>query len=268
MNDLRVWSYIIAIAMYFLFQYPLPTIIVIAVLLVLYILILLVSRNIGGNTTMPNARRYARINALESVSMYLAPHTDIWRNLRISNKYCSLKLGRDGVTITAKETDAYAKGKKRSFKIVKSKVHTMQEIWNMYCLNFDHLTSYDGLVEMSKVFQVTIVENNSYSSNISKSEENEKQNTNIPANRNIKEKVDINNASEVEITALPGISIVMSKRIIKKREEIRGFKSLDDFFLFIKVRPHMQEQLKELVCINKMKGSVKIDRFKERNIDL
>ena len=81
-------------------------------------------------------------------------------------------------------------------------------------------------------------------------------------------KIDINNCSEVELTALPGISIVMSKKIIKKREEIGGFKNTNDFFLFLKLKPHMQKQLENLICVNKMKGLIKIEKNKERSVDL
>ena len=83
-----------------------------------------------------------------------------------------------------------------------------------------------------------------------------------------KEKLDVNNASEVELTALPGISIVMAKKLIKRREEIGGFKSVDDVCLFLHLKPHMQNQLKLLICVNKMKGKLSMQRFTERNIDL
>ena len=83
-----------------------------------------------------------------------------------------------------------------------------------------------------------------------------------------KEKLDVNNASEVELTALPGISIVVAKKIIKRREEINGFKNVNEFLEFTQLKPHMQTQLKELICVNKMKGSIKIKRYEERKLDL
>ena len=83
-----------------------------------------------------------------------------------------------------------------------------------------------------------------------------------------KEKIDINNASEVEITSLPGISIVIAKKLIKKREEIGGFKNTHEVFVYLKLKPHMENQLKDLICVNKMKGSVKIEKYQERHVDL
>jgi DNA uptake protein ComE-like DNA-binding protein len=87
-------------------------------------------------------------------------------------------------------------------------------------------------------------------------------------NRLREEKLDINNASEIELTALPGISIVMAKKLVKKREEIGGFKTVNDVFVFLQIKPHMQAQLEKLICVKKIKGSVKIQLNKERSIDL
>ena len=126
-----------------------------------------------------------------------------------------------------------------------------------------HLTSYDGLVELCNLFRAVYVEEfigNKSIDSLSIQSETKKE--------CLKEKLDINNASEVEITALPGISIVLSKKLIKKREEIGGFKSVDDIFLFLKLKPHMENRLRSLICVNKMKGSIQIKRTKERSIDL
>ena len=203
----------------------------------------------------------SRQTALASVRLYLAPYDNVWKNLRVSNKFCTLRLGADGKTITG--TEKNGTNNYRKFKIVESKIHTMAELWDMFCLNYDHLTSYDGLVELCNLFRAVYVEefigNKSIGSRPINTESHRE---------NSEEKLDINNASEVEITALPGISIVLSKKLIKKREEIGGFKSVDDIFLFLKLKPHMENRLRSLICVNKMKGSIQIKRTKERSIDL
>ena len=94
------------------------------------------------------------------------------------------------------------------------------------------------------------------------------KNENTTSNIKPKEKIDINNASEVEITSLPGISIVLAKKLIKKREEIGGFKNTHEVFVYLKLKPHMENQLRDLICVNKMKGSVKIEKYQERHVDL
>ena len=208
--------------------------------------------------------RQQRINALKTAGIYLSPYENIWKNLKLSNKNCLLRLGNDGVSITAIEKKTFGQTY-RKFRIIKTNIHTNQELWDMFCTTFDFQTTYDRLVEQCHVFSVTIYETTiagyTTKNDYITFKPIEHQNINI-------EKTDINNASEIEITALPGISIVLSKKIIKKREEIGGFKTIDDVFLFLKLKPHMEKQLRDRICVNKMKGSLQIKRFEERNIDL
>ena len=70
------------------------------------------------------------------------------------------------------------------------------------------------------------------------------------------------------MTALPGISIVYSKKAIKKREEINGFKNIDDFFDFLKIKPRMREQLRDKICVKEMKGNTQVYKSVERTVDL
>lgn len=224
------------------------------------------TNNINPNFNFQNQNKgtlYAsRQSALESVRLYLAPYKNMWQNLRVSNKFCVLTLGSDGKTI--KGTEKNGTGNYRKFRIVESKIHTMAEVWDMFCLNFDHLTSYDGLIELCNLFRVTYIEE-PVGDVPKKNQSKQQKNTQTTV---VSEKLDINNASEVEITALPGISIVLSKKIIKRREEIGGFKSVEDVFSFLKLKPHMENQLKNLICVKKMKGSIQIQRTKERSIDI
>ena len=241
-----------------------PLLFSIAFFVIIIAILIAHTNNINPDVNLQNINRgttyVSRQTALESVTLYLAPHTSIWKNLRISNKYCILRLGSDGETIIGLEkssSDIY-----RKFRIVESKVHTMQEVWDMFCLNYSYNTSYDGLIELCNIFNVKYVEEVHGKSN-------ESHINLVPLDKDISfEKLDINNASEVEITALPGISIVLSKKLIKKREEIGGFKTIEDVFLFLKLKPHMEKQLRSRICVKKMEGSINIERTKERKIDL
>lgn len=234
------------------------------VLFPLIILAVIFKRSMNILTTN-NEKRQSRVVALKAARLFLAPYQDIWKNLRLVNKYCSLSLGRDGKTITAREKKSIynTECEYRSFYIIKSGTHTYEDLWNMFCLNFDNRTSYEELVELSKRFSAVICEMPKQNSN-----GGSKTSKVVSLDKDFQEKTDINNASEIELTALPGISIVLSKRIIKQRESIGGFKSVDDVFIFLKLKPHMEEQLRELICVTKMKGSVNINRYKERSIDL
>ena len=238
---------------YCFFIYPIPAIIISVIGIVCYLIYI----NILKNAHTPEEEMVRQI-ALSSAQIYLSPYTDIWKNLKLSNKNCSLSLGADGVTITCREKF----GNYRTFRIVSSKVHNQVDVWNLFCRNFDHTKTYDGLKDDCRLYQLTIIEKQSSIQTVFL------KNENTASSMKLKEKTDINNASEVEITALPGISIVMAKKLIKKREEIGGFKNTHEVFLYLKLKPHMENQLKDLICVNKMQGSVKIEKYQERHVDL
>ena len=198
--------------------------------------------------------------ALRKAKMFLLQYKDIWKNLTLSNKYCTLKLRADGQTIVGKEKPLNNSVPYRTFTIVASHVHANSDLWNMFCKSFSHQTTYDGLVEYCKIFNTTI-----YEDIITPPQSSVKQVNS--AQQNIV-KTDINNCSEIELTALPGISIVISKKIIKKREQIGGFKSVDEFLKFINLKPNITNKLKEMIVVSKMKGSLKVEKYKERTVDL
>lgn len=64
--------------------------------------------------------------------------------------------------------------------------------------------------------------------------------------------VDINSADEKEIAKLPGINIIMAKRIIKYRELHDGFKSAEEFYKEFKIKPHFQKKLEVQICFKKV----------------
>lgn len=236
------------------------TITVVLLLLIGYFVL----KNINTSNLESQGNTMRRQMALNEAKIYLAPYNNIWKNLRLSNKHCILKLGQDGYSIKAYDTN-----NTRSFRVIKSRVHSRNDLWDMFCVSFSHNTTFDMLVQQCEKFNVDI-DLSGVKNSQQKTEKVIKSDT-VKIDEVLqtsKEKLDINNASEVELTALPGISIVMSKKLIKKREEIGGFKTVNDVFLFLNIKSHLQAQLENLICVNKMKGSMKIKRYSERSIDL
>ena len=247
------------IAAYLSSRYNLPLILTLDIPFTVLGIYLVVKYTSYGLDRMNNRyeRQRRRQEALKEAAIYLAPYDDIWSNLRLSNKFCSLYLASDGVSIRAKEkVEPY-----REFRIIQSEVHTYEDLWNMFCVTFCHNMKYDELVEDCRLYQAKIIETSAATL--------PKPNT---SDTKIKkpafEIIDINNCSEVEMTSLPGISIVMAKKAVKKRAQINGFKSVDDFILFLRIKPHIEKQLRELICANKIVGISKIVLNKERMVDL
>lgn len=228
-------------------------------------------REAGSDIFSSNERgkRERRLQALEKAAMYLLPYEDIWINLTLSNKFCTLKLRGDGKTIEGTEKKSEPNVPYRKFRIIKSAVHPTEEIWNMFCKVFSFQTSYDGLKESCRIFGVSIYEDiiTPQGTN-TKSPAAQKAYAETQTKYAEVQKTDVNNCSEIDLTALPGISIVISKKIIKKREEIGGFKSVGEFLDFVNLKPNITNKLRSLICVKKMEGSLKIERFIERTVDL
>ena len=80
--------------------------------------------------------------------------------------------------------------------------------------------------------------------------------------------IDVNSCSEEQLVALPGINVILAKRIIKIREEIGGFKGLDQFANLIGINSSIANKLSAYVIFEKPKYVHKAKRKTERNIDL
>ena len=247
--------------------YPWQTITIAGIIVVAYLIV----NNISPSTIVDRtSREDRRQTALRAASMYLSPYQSIWSNLKLSNKYCSLRLGSHSSLITARDSQ-----KPGIYFIIKdSKVHSYEDLWNMFCLRFSYNTTFNDLVQLAERFEATIKFSDAYSTVQDSLNNNQYSNVSVDINSQQitndknKELIDVNNASEIELTALPGISIVMAKKLIKRREEIGGFKSVSDVCLFLKLKPHMQVQLEKYVCVKKMKGSINIQKFDERSVDI
>lgn len=81
-----------------------------------------------------------------------------------------------------------------------------------------------------------------------------------------KETVDVNNAAEEEIAALPGVGIAVAKRIISERNERGGFKSLEELAQVVGLKNYVKTRIRPLVAFNPMRKTVGF-RQKGRVVD-
>lgn len=61
---------------------------------------------------------------------------------------------------------------------------------------------------------------------------------------------DLNNASERELAALPGVGVIVAKRAVSLRESKGGFRSVEDFGEALNLKPHIVERVRPLVSIS------------------
>lgn len=256
----------VVIALVYCFaMYPIPAIVISVVAIAGYFLLRRGNENAGIN----RGRRTRREEALKKAAIYLGYYNDMWRNLRLSNDRCYLSLASDGYSIRGFEKNVDLPVL-RSFKVVRSNVHDLEEVWNMFCMAFRYNTTYDMLKEHCRRFELIIEEQvvQKEGENNSNDIGSALQAESVPAKLLPEKIVDVNNCQEAELVDLPGISVVMAKKTVKRREEIGGFKTSDEFFKFLNIKPNMQDQLKDLICFNEIKSWKKVERFNERNVDL
>lgn len=82
--------------------------------------------------------------------------------------------------------------------------------------------------------------------------------------------IDINSASEEELSALQGLTVVDAKKAISYRSENNGFNSIDEFFTCINAKPHIIVTLEKQLIVGEYKFSKteKADNSGKRMLDL
>lgn len=133
------------------------------------------------------------------------------------------------------------------------------------CISFNENASYKGIIAVLNG-KFTIHETNPKPSTkpVIMEEDDEKP---ITLTSKYIKVIDINSASEKEIAKLPGINIILAKRIIKYRELHDGIKSAEEFYKEFKIKPHFQKRLETQICFNKMNKKKKKKSTDERIID-
>lgn len=59
--------------------------------------------------------------------------------------------------------------------------------------------------------------------------------------------VDVNKATEKELAELPGMGIILAKKACQYRRNNRGFRSVDEFFQVLNMKPHAVNRLRPLI---------------------
>ena len=79
---------------------------------------------------------------------------------------------------------------------------------------------------------------------------------------------DINKITEEEFVKLPGVNVILAKRIVRYREAIDGFKTKEEFYEFCKFKPHFIGQLDNLITVGEFDIIDVIFREEELLVDL
>jgi len=224
--------------------------------------------------TSKSKKRNRREQALLNANGFLKTYRDPFGELCLSNKNCSLTYeSGKSLFVFEKILDEY--GGRRAFVAKNFEVLDIDEIWDILCSEFDYTTTaQDILLRCSgNTFDIKDVYIPKDGKLLPKGLENEGV-----INLNIQSKVmaisndliDVNSCTEADLTALPGVNVVMAKKAVKFREEKGSFASVDEFLAVLAIKPHFAEQIKDKIVANevevKKKSKVKVKR--ERILDI
>ncbi|MCR1973638.1 helix-hairpin-helix domain-containing protein [Clostridium sporogenes] len=89
---------------------------------------------------------------------------------------------------------------------------------------------------------------------------------NIENSVNNEESLDINSCSELELSKLPGIGLILAKKAVNLRNSKNGFDSVDEFIEMVGVKPHFVDTVKTMICCKSVK-TVEAVKMSGRRVD-
>lgn len=234
--------------------------------------------SIGESISRALRNRNRRIAALKKASGFLKPYTKLFGNFSLSNKFCDVTLNAKDKSITCISKVYNSQNRKMCLSARDFGSVDINEYFDMMCELFSWNTKYEDIYNSLRSMAVISESVWQVNANPESKMQEPAQPEQIAAQPeetiqivDSGSLIDINNCSEAELTALPGINVVLSKKIIKFREQQRPFKSVEDFIQAMKIKPHFAAQLSSKITCNKVDGK-KIKKIKkvksERIIDI
>ncbi|MBO0525271.1 helix-hairpin-helix domain-containing protein [Clostridium botulinum] len=78
--------------------------------------------------------------------------------------------------------------------------------------------------------------------------------------------LDINSCSELELSRLPGMGLILAKKAANLRNSKNGFDSVDEFIEVVGVKPHFVDTVKTMICCKPIK-TVETVKMSGRRVD-
>ena len=222
----------------------------------------------SGNTSMfsrywrRRQLRMRRRDALRKAKSFVSPYKSIFGKLILSNKYCKVIFTeeKEFYKFFCMSKEFNSKKELPFFEARSTQKNIwIEEFFNSLCFNFSYNTKLENLRNVFQGEQFMVDDTNydvskpqqAYATN-NTSSQNQGEN---PIGEML-EMININSATEAELTALPGINIIMAKKIIKQRDYKGDFKSVNDFMSFIKLKPHFERKLRQMITVKPIEKNI------------
>lgn len=202
----------------------------------------------------------ARLHALNKAKPFLKSYKDPMGELCLANENCKVNIVIEDTKfkkivciskITAKDNTrkiltATASREYETFYNMQIE-NVVDNLFNLICENFTYSTVYENIYSALVTGMLDVKE----SVIVVPTQKNKMQkvydrvtNTSIRTNNLL----NINTASEAELSSLPGVNIVTAKKAIKYIEKNGAFESVDEFIEKMKIKDVFADQIKNVIC--------------------
>ena len=120
--------------------------------------------------------------------------------------------------------------------------NTFEQTFDNICFSFSDSANFNGILKVLKDNFDEIQETGAIKSRVVIEETEEE-----PIKFNLENRIDINTANAEKIAELPGINIVLAKRIVKYRDLKGGIKNEKELFSEFNIKEHFQTELKRMI---------------------
>lgn len=121
----------------------------------------------------------------------------------------------------------------------------MEKTFDSICRSFNAISNYLGILRVLKQ-KFTIIKENTPPQEIKKIQPKDTKQQVVNTQ---KDKVNINSLDEAKLAKLPGISVILAKKIMNRINLKGDFKSIDEFYKEMKIKSHFQKKLDEIIYV-------------------
>lgn len=234
-------------------------------------------------------------NQVFKYSIKIVPAAFVVNQNTIKNDHCTVMYAPDEKIIVM-DNEPDKRRAKRMFTLKKGKVN-INKAWNRVCRIYDSFITLDSLASFysydTKIDIITLeakiptpVAKKSVNidtsnsgpkfvdmSNIQEQKTFTKREEQAPEFHefdaimsNSSKKIDVNNVTASELAILPGINIVIAKKIIEYRDANGLFKTFDDFIKVADVKEHFVDKIKDMVIFGEAPKQSEDDDYSEGRI--
>ena len=206
----------------------------------------------SGGYVSYSQRQSNRSMALQKAQLFIKPYKNLMGEHCLTNEYVKVNLviEKNGDRKIVCVNKIAKNGKRKMFTAtvnpdfrqyyLQPLDYVVDYLWDSICMGFSYTTVYENISSASVAAMLMLNESEIDSAPSKTSVGNVKRGSLL----------NINQATEAELLALPGVNIIMAKKAVKYIERNGGFASVEDFIKKMKIKDTFVEQIKAITYVS------------------